>query len=277
MGRRAAAARGVVALRGAQHRASPRSARAAHDRRDPTRSADEAVGRGRRARARRRCARRRGADRGDTHLTPYQFPARTVPMAAGAAAGQFVVALAGSIEEWDPQSRMPKRRLKLPQPAVITALGGSDRVVWMTTQHDPTRHRCVPARQSRPAQGARAARADRARRVASAQRLASRASAPTPAGCTSSISTARAALRTIGPEGIDRVEAAGLVLGRMVGVLAAQARRPVVLIPLDGREHDVAVAMPATLPLPREQEADPVAKASSSLYDAEAIPTCRPR
>ena len=48
----------------------------------------------------------------DTHLTPYQFPARAVPVTAGAAAGNFVVALSGSIEEWDPQARMPKRRLR---------------------------------------------------------------------------------------------------------------------------------------------------------------------
>src|SRR5262249_25136802 len=40
------------------------------------------------------------------HLTVYPFSARVVPVTAGAAATQFVVALAGSIEEWDPQSRM---------------------------------------------------------------------------------------------------------------------------------------------------------------------------
>ncbi|HEU4734722.1 MAG TPA: hypothetical protein VFT22_42820, partial [Kofleriaceae bacterium] len=69
----------------------------------------------------------------ETHLMPYQFPARAVPLAAGAAAGQFVVALAGTIEEWDPQSRTPRRRLRLPRTAAITAVGGSERVVWMTT------------------------------------------------------------------------------------------------------------------------------------------------
>ena len=40
----------------------------------------------------------------ETHLTPYQCPSRNVPVAAGDAAGQFVVALSGSIEEWDPQT-----------------------------------------------------------------------------------------------------------------------------------------------------------------------------
>src|ERR1041384_1177140 len=47
----------------------------------------------------------------ETNLAAYQFPARVIPVTAGAAAGQFLVALAGSVEEWDPQSRMPKRRM----------------------------------------------------------------------------------------------------------------------------------------------------------------------
>ena len=58
--------------------------------------------------------------------------------------GRFVVALAGAIEEWDPQSRLPKRRLKLPRPAQITRVGGSDRVVWMTTEQDPARIDVIP-------------------------------------------------------------------------------------------------------------------------------------
>src|SRR5450432_4011626 len=51
----------------------------------------------------------------DNGLTPHQFPARAVPIAAGAAGTQFVVALAAAVEEWDPQSRLPKRRLRLPR------------------------------------------------------------------------------------------------------------------------------------------------------------------
>src|ERR1700733_15343185 len=63
---------------------------------------------------------------GDSHLTPYQFPARAVPVVAGAAGAQFVVALpgGGAIEEWDPQARMPKRRIKLGSASTITAVGG---------------------------------------------------------------------------------------------------------------------------------------------------------
>src|SRR4051812_42244987 len=69
---------------------------------------------------------------GEAHLAAYSFPTRSVPLAAGAAAGQFVVALPASIEEWDPQSRMPRRRLRLPRAAAIAAVGGSERLVWMT-------------------------------------------------------------------------------------------------------------------------------------------------
>src|SRR5262249_38122241 len=77
----------------------------------------------------------------------------------------------------------------------------------------------------------------------------------------------------IGPEGIDRTEAAGLVLGRMIGVLAAQTKRPVTVVALDGRESD-APATPATMPVPREPappppREEPAAK-KSSLFEEEA-------
>lgn len=204
----------------------------------------------------------------DNALTPYQFPARAVPVAAGAAAGQFVVALAGAIEEWDPQSRMPKRRLKLPKPAVLTALGGSDRVVWMTSQQDPTRldvfplvNRGQPKFHELPEPIAHVASHPRSDLLACVGADHGRLYIVDLDG--------RSTIRTIGPERIDRVDACGLVLGRMVGVLAAQARRPLALIQLDGREHEVSVAMPQTLPLPREHEADPVAKPSSSVYEPD--------
>jgi len=205
---------------------------------------------------------------GDNTLTPYQFPARSVPVAAGAAAGQFVVALAGAIEEWDPQSRMPKRRLKLPRPAVLTSLGGSDRVVWMTSQQDPTRldvfplvNRGQPKFHELPEPIAQVASHPRSDLLACVGADHGRLYIVDLDG--------RSTIRTIGPERIDHVDACGLVLGRMVGVLAAQARRPLALIQLDGREHEVSVAMPQTLPLPREHEADPVAKPSSSVYEPD--------
>ena len=201
---------------------------------------------------------------GESSLTPYQFPARTVPVTAGAAGAQFVVALAGAIEEWDPQTRMPKRRLKLPKPAVITQLGGSDRVVWMTTQADPTRldvfplvNRGQPKLHELPEPIAHVAAHPRSDLLACVGADHGRLYIVDLDG--------RQPIRTISPERIDRVEAAGFILGRMIGVVAAQARRPIALVQLDGREQEAAVAMPATLPLPREDAPEPAAK--SSLYE----------
>ena len=203
---------------------------------------------------------------GESSLTPYQFPARTVPITAGAAGTQFVVALSGAIEEWDPQTRMPKRRLKLPKPAVITQLGGSDRVVWMTTQADPTRldvfplvNRGQPKLHELPEPIAHVAAHPRSDLLACVGADHGRLYIVDLDG--------RQAIRTIQPDRVDRVEAAGFVLGRMIGVVAAQARKPVALVQLDGREQEPAVATPATLPLPQPREDAPEPAAKSSLYE----------
>ena len=147
VGRHAAAPARAVALRRAQHGPPRRSVRPAHDRRDPARGADEAV---RVASATHALA--IGAlgaavlDR-DRHAISRRtsFPRARVPVAAGAAGD------AASWSRWPARSRsgirragMPKRRLKLPRPAAITAVGGSDRVVWMTTQQDPSRIDVIP-------------------------------------------------------------------------------------------------------------------------------------
>lgn len=203
----------------------------------------------------------------DTHLTPYQFPARTVPVTAGAAAGNFVVALAGSIEEWDPQSRMPKRRLRLPRPAVITAVGGSDRVVWMTTQQDPTRldvlplvNRGQPKFHELPEPIAQAVGHPRSDLVVCVGAATGRLFVVDLDG--------RTRLRVIGPEGIDRTEAAALVVGRMIGVLAAQARKPVVLVSLDGREIEPETLSTASLLL---SEPEPPAARSTLGADEPEV------
>jgi hypothetical protein len=190
----------------------------------------------------------------ENHLTPYQFPARTVPVAAGAAAGQFVVALAGSIEEWDPQSRMPKRRLRLPRAAAITAVGGSDRVVWMTTQQEPARidviplvNRGQPKAHDLPEPIARVASHPRSDLVACVGADTGRLYVVDLDG--------RTRMRVLAPEGLDRIDSIGLVVGRMVGVVAAQARRPIAILPLDGRELDGdPAAVPAGM-LPRGEPA----------------------
>ena len=172
----------------------------------------------------------------DAQLTPYQFPARAAPVCAGAAGAQFVVALAGSIEEWDPQSRMPKRRLKLPRPAVITAVGGSDRVLWMTTQQDPARidviplvNRGQPKTHDLPEPIAHITGHPRSDLLVCTGATTGRVFVVDLDG--------RRPIRVIAPDGIDRADAAGLVLGRMTGVLVAQSLRPVAIIQLDGRQE----------------------------------------
>lgn len=199
----------------------------------------------------------------ETHLTPYQFPARSVPVAAGSAAGQFVVALSASVEEWDPQARMPKRRLKLPAPAAISAVGGSDRVVWTMTQQDPTRidvfamvNRGQPKRHQLPVPIAHVSGHPRCDLLVCRGADGNNLHVVDLDG--------KSALRTIDVPGIDSIEAVGLVVGRSVGALAAQANRPLVMVSLGRREVEAAEALPRTSAIPR-QPANGTAK-RSTLY-----------
>jgi hypothetical protein len=182
----------------------------------------------------------------ETHLTTYAFQTRSVPLTAGAAAGQFVVALPGSIEEWDPHSRMPRRRLRLPRAAAITAVGGSERVVWMTTQHEPARIDVIPLvnrGQQRahdlPESIASIAGHPRSDLVACIGAETGRVYVVDLDG--------RHPTRILAPDGDGRIESAALVIGRMTGVLAAQAGRAVMIAPLDGRDdgEPAARATPA--------------------------------
>lgn len=199
----------------------------------------------------------------DTHLTPYQFPARAVPIAAGAAANQFVVALPAGIEEWDPAARMPKRRLKLPRPSVITALGGTERVVWLTTQNDPTHidviplvNRGQPKTHEVPEPIAQVTAHPRVDLLACVGAESGRLYILDLDG--------RSGMRVVGPPGIARVESAVLVVGRLLGVLAAQANHPVALVSLDGREQPDVAPVPAAPP--KEPESPPT---KSTLFDSD--------
>src|SRR5215468_716266 len=193
----------------------------------------------------------------ESHLTAYPFPTRTVPLAAGAAAGQFVVALPASVEEWDPQSRMPRRRLRLPRTAAITAVGGSERMVWMTTQQEPSRidviplvNRGQPRAHELPEPIASIAGHPRSDLVACIGAETGRVYVVDLDG--------RQRLRILPPDGDGRIESAALVLGRMTGVLAAQAGRAVMIAPLDGRDGvDPAVRPAAETPSETEPAGAP--------------------
>jgi hypothetical protein len=166
---------------------------------------------------------------------------------------------------------MPKRRLRLPRPAVITAVGGSDRVVWMTTQQDPTRldviplvNRGQPKFHELPEPIAQAVGHPRSDLVVCVGADTGRLYVVDLDG--------RTRLRVLGPDGIDRTEAAALVVGRMVGVLAAQTQRPVVIVGLDGRdvEPDAAAPSPAT-PLISEPDPEPAPARSTLGADEEVV------
>lgn len=178
----------------------------------------------------------------DDGLSQHPFPARAIPSTAGAAGTQFVVAIPGAIEEWDPVSRLPKRRVKLSRQAQVTAVGGSDRVAWMTTEQEPARIDVVPlAPRGQP----------------KVHEL------PEPIGFVAShprsdvvacigLMTGRiwvidldghAEMRRLEPDGLEHVEALGLVGGRTTGVLVAQSQRPIAVVPLLAQE-------PTTLAIP---------------------------
>ncbi len=173
----------------------------------------------------------------ETHLTPYQFPARAVPVTAGAAGSNFVVALAGAIEEWDPQSRMPKRRIRLPKPAVITAVGGSERVVWMMTAGEPARievmplvNRGQPKCHELPEPIAQISGHPRSELLACVGAETGKVYLLDLDG--------RHRRRVLVAESIDHAAAAGLAVGRMSGIVIAQANRPIAIVTLDGREAE---------------------------------------
>jgi hypothetical protein len=175
----------------------------------------------------------------ETQLLPYQFPSRAMPVAAGAAAGQFLVALAATVEEWDPQNRTPRRRLRLPRTASITAVGGSERLVWLTTQQQPARidviplvNRGQPKAHDLPEPIAQITGHPRSDLVVCVGADTGRLYVVDLDG--------RMAIRVIEPEGADRTAFAGLVVGRMIGVVAARAGYPLTVVPLDGRDLDPA-------------------------------------
>jgi hypothetical protein len=206
---------------------------------------------------------------GEAHLVPYQFPARGIPLSAGAAGGQFLVALPGGIEEWDPQARMPKRRLRLPKPAAITALGGSERVVWMTTQQEPARvdvislvTRGQPRAHDLPEPIAHASGHPRSDLLVCIGAQSHRIYVVDLDG--------KKPVRPLLLPGLERVEAAGLAVGRTIAVLGAQAQRPLALVALE--EAPVPVEPPPPPPPVTIAAASPAAAAGADDDEPAAPP-----
>ena len=186
---------------------------------------------------------------GDIGVTPYQFLARTLPQIVGVAGTQFVVALPGTIEEWDPASRMPKRRLRLPRVATITSLGGSERVLWMTTAQDPARldvlplvNRGQPKAHELPEPIAAVSGHPQTDAVICIGTETGRIYAIDLDG--------KSRIRTIALPGVDRADAAALVVaGNTLSVIAAQVGRPIATAAIDGVREAEPASAPALPPI----------------------------
>ncbi len=183
---------------------------------------------------------------GEAHLTPYQFPSRSVPTAAGVAAQLFVVAAAGAIEEWDPQQRVPRKRLRLPRPAVIVQIGGTERLVWLTTQQDPTRidviaqiNRAQPKVHDLPEAIARVCGHPQRDLLACIGR---------DNGVVFLVDLeGRAPLRQVELDGLDRADSLALFGGAAPGMIVARAGEPLALFALDSRAGVAPLPPAATL------------------------------
>jgi hypothetical protein len=160
---------------------------------------------------------------------------------------------------------MPKRRLRLPRVAAITSLGGSDRVLWMTTQQDPHRldvlplvNRGQPKAHELPEPIAHVSGHPHTDAVICIGADTGRIYAIDLDG--------RTRLRTIAVPGIDRAEAAALVVhSGALSVIAAQAGRPIGTAAIEVTRDSEPVAAP--LPPIVKSQPVPIAASRSSLYD----------
>lgn len=206
---------------------------------------------------------------GEAAITQYQMPSRTLPRAAGAAANMFVVSLGTAIEEWDPGTRMPRRRFRLPGTAAIGALGGSDRVLWTTSPATPNRIDVIPlVNRGQPKQHELA---EPIASLSSHPRSDLLVAVGAESGRVYVIDLdGRGATREL--PGVAKADAAALVVGRGTAVLAVRAGEPLVLAALDGRAVEPArrTSSSAAIAVPVVEE--PV---KSSLYDEEDAPVVK--
>ncbi len=186
-------------------------------------------------------------------IAPYQFMARSLPNVVGTAGSQFVVAVPGTIEEWDPVSRMPKRRFKLARSGPITALGGTDRLLWMTTQQEPARidvlpliNRSQPKAHDLPEPIAMVLAHPQCDVIACVGAESSKIYAIDLDG--------RTGMRTLTADGIDRIEAGALAVSRGIAAVVGQHGRPIAFVSVDGRELEAPRVPEISRPLSSEIE-----------------------
>jgi len=192
----------------------------------------------------------------ETALSAYSFPARGgSPAVAGAGPDSFIVVVpgAGALDEWDPQARIPKRRVKLERPGTVTSVGSCDRLVWCTWREHPKRIEVLPL----PGTTQSKVHHDLPETLGE---LSAHARSEF-VGCVGAETgriyvidlDGRRGLRTIGAQGITRPQAVGLVVGRVLGVLVAQAQRPLAFVALDEAPARPAFDTEKSPPLPRAE------------------------
>jgi hypothetical protein len=187
---------------------------------------------------------------GEAQLTAFLFPSRARPSAAGTAGAEFVVAVPGGIEEWDPQRRVPRNRMRLARQPTVLQLGGSERLVWMTTQQEPARIDVIP-RLAR-AQPRAYELPEPIARVSGHPRRDVLACVGGETGRLYVVELeGKAGPRTVAVPGLARVDVAALFVGDAVGVVAARAGHALGVAVLEGK----LAGAPGRLLLPG---ADPV-------------------
>lgn len=201
-------------------------------------------------------------------FTAHRLPTRAQPTAACAIGDHFLLALPGSIEEWDPATRAPKNRLRLLRPAHITAIGRGGRTVWITTAAEPCRIDSV-------------ALVDRDQPrawllpepIASVSGISGCDSLACVGAATGRVYMVgldgRVPLRALPSETIERVDAAGLFHAHVPAVLVAQAGRPLVMVGLDGQELACEPPLARGSSPGMQAELDPTEATEPALLPAE--------
>jgi len=65
------------------------------------------------------------------------LPLRGVMTAAGTSEGRFLLCMGGALEEWDPATRKPARRLRVDQAIEPWLVGGNEHRVWIVSRKQP--------------------------------------------------------------------------------------------------------------------------------------------
>lgn len=163
----------------------------------------------------------------DDELVARPFRARVIPQCAGAAHARLVVVSGPTILEIDPATGASKRTWRLEPGAAVTALGGSERLIWRTSSTTPNRIDVIPL-----------IAANQPKVHELPEPIAQVAGHPRSDLLACLTSSGRAFLvdlsgaQPVRPLPFDHAEALGLVLGVEPGVIATREQRSTLVVPL---------------------------------------------